>query len=111
LPFCGWLIASGEWRRKLAEAICTGIDNFRTLSETKKRPMVIADYRRQKTEFAAREKQSPLNPSAPPTLSLQISKPTADAAFPTLQPSAAASPSSPEQSPSPSPVGTAPAEP
>jgi N-acetylmuramoyl-L-alanine amidase len=105
------LIASSEWRRKLAEAICAGIDNFRTLSETKRRPMVIADYRRQKTEFAAREKQSPLNPSAPPTLSLQVLKPTADAAFPTAQPSAAATPSSPEQSPSPSPVGTAPAEP
>jgi N-acetylmuramoyl-L-alanine amidase len=105
------LIDSGEWRKKLADAICTGIDNFRTLSETKKRPMVIADYRRQKTEFAARQKQSPLNPSAPPTLSLQISRPTADVAFPTSQPSAAATPSSPEQSPSPSPAGSAPSEP
>jgi N-acetylmuramoyl-L-alanine amidase len=105
------LIASGEWRKKLADAICTGIDNFRALSEAKKRPMIVADYRRQTTEFAAREKQSPFNPSVPPTLSLQVSKPTTDAAFPASAPSAAANLSPTEQSPSPSPVGSAPSEP
>jgi N-acetylmuramoyl-L-alanine amidase len=99
------LIASSEWRRKLAEAICAGIDNFRTLVETKKRPMVVADYRRQKTEFAAREKQPVLNPSAPPTLSLQVLKPLTDTAFQGGGPSPAA------QTPSPSAVGSAPAEP
>jgi N-acetylmuramoyl-L-alanine amidase len=103
------LIASSEWRKKLADAICAGIDNFRALSETKKRPMVVADYRRQKTEFAARQKQPPLNPSAPPSLSLQISKPTTDAAFEEFSPSATREVA--EQTPSPSPVGSAPAEP
>ena len=31
------LIAKPEWRKRLADAICTGIDNFRTLAENKKR--------------------------------------------------------------------------
>ena len=103
------LIANNEWRRKLAEAICAGIDNFRTLSETKKRPMLLADYRRQKTEFAAREKEPVQNPSAPPTLSLQISKPTADPAFqPRDIPSGPAAPGV-EQAPS--PMASSPPEP
>lgn len=103
------LIDNGEWRKKLADAICAGLVNYRALVETKKRPMVLADYRRDKqTELAAREKQ-PLNPVAPPTLSLPVSKPTTDAAFPTPQPSVA--PSAGEQSPSASPGGSAPAEP
>ncbi len=41
------LIAQAEWREKLAEAISVGIDNFKTLVETKQRPMLLADYRRQ----------------------------------------------------------------
>jgi N-acetylmuramoyl-L-alanine amidase len=108
------LIHSGEWRKKLADAICSGIDNFRLVAEAKKRPMVVADYRRQKaekTEIAAREKQPSFNPSAPPTISLQVSKPTTDNAFPASPPSAASTPLPAEQSPSPSPVGSAPAEP
>jgi N-acetylmuramoyl-L-alanine amidase len=103
------LIASNEWRKKLANAICTGIDNFRALAETKKRPMIVADYRRQKTEFAAREKQ-PV-PSVPATLSLQVSKPTTDSAFQAPELSPPAIPLSTEQTPSPSPIGSAPAEP
>jgi N-acetylmuramoyl-L-alanine amidase len=102
------LIASSEWRRKLADAICAGIDNFRTLSETKKRPMVVADYRRQETEFAARSKQPLQDPSAPSTLSLQVLKPTTDTAFQAPMPS---SPSAAEQTPTPTPVGSAPSEP
>src|SRR5213076_1959697 len=43
------LIAKPEWRKRLADAICTGIDNFRTLAENKKRPLIVADYRRQKS--------------------------------------------------------------
>jgi N-acetylmuramoyl-L-alanine amidase len=106
------IIASSEWRKKLADAICAGIDNFRTLAETKKRPMILADYRRQKTEFAAREKQSPQNPSAPPTLSLQVSKPLIDTAFQTAEPSSEVRSSPPgEQTPTPSPIGSAPIEP
>ncbi len=40
-------IASREWRGKLAKAISTGIQNYRTLAEKKQRPMLLADYRRQ----------------------------------------------------------------
>src|SRR5881398_1550209 len=41
------LIANSEWRKKLADAICIGIDNFRTLAGAKKRPLLLADYRRE----------------------------------------------------------------
>jgi N-acetylmuramoyl-L-alanine amidase len=89
------LIAKPEWRKKLADAICTGIDNFRTLANTKKRPFVVADYRREKP--AATEKESVFNLAAPPTLSLGLSQPSSDFV--------------PVQTPTPSPIGTAPAEP
>jgi N-acetylmuramoyl-L-alanine amidase len=105
------LIANSEWRKKLADAICAGIDNYRALAETKKRPMIVADYRRQKTEFAARDKQPVQNPAVPPTLSLQVSKPTTDAAFQAPQLSPTVSPSPAERTPSPSPIGSAPVEP
>ncbi|PYK68188.1 MAG: N-acetylmuramoyl-L-alanine amidase [Verrucomicrobia bacterium] len=90
------LIANPEWRKKLADAVCTGIENFRTLADTKKVPLVVTDYRRQKTGAAA-EKEPLVNPAAPPTLSLDM-----------LQ-----SPGNfvPLQTPTPSPIGTAPAEP
>ena len=35
------LIAKPEWRKRLADAICTGIDNFRTLAENRKRPLLL----------------------------------------------------------------------
>src|SRR5438477_2487954 len=90
------LIANPEWRKKLADAVCTGIENFRTLADTKKVPLVVTDYRRQKTGAAA-EKEPLVNPAAPPTLSLDM-----------LQ-----SPGNfvPLQTPTPSPIGTAPIEP
>jgi N-acetylmuramoyl-L-alanine amidase len=94
------LIAKSEWRKRLADAICTGIDNFRTLAENKKPPLVVADYRREKSGVAATEKESVLNPEAPPTLSLDMlysESPREDFV--------------PIQTPAPSPVGTAPAEP
>ncbi|MGI8437825.1 MAG: N-acetylmuramoyl-L-alanine amidase [Chthoniobacterales bacterium] len=40
-------IANPEWRQKLAQAISVGIENYKTLAETKRRPMLLADYRRQ----------------------------------------------------------------
>jgi N-acetylmuramoyl-L-alanine amidase len=100
------LIANPEWRKKLAEAICGGVDNFRTLAETKKRPMLVADYRRQKSEPSLSEKPSPVeNPAAPATLSL-------DRAFapPGANPSPALSPSIPPPGEGPSPLGFAPPE-
>jgi N-acetylmuramoyl-L-alanine amidase len=94
------LIANPEWRRRLADAICTGIDNFRSLADTKKPPLVVADYRRQKPVGAAPEKESLVNPAAPPTLSLDM-----------LYSERPSENSAPLQSPTPSPIGTAPVEP
>jgi len=94
------LIAKPEWRKRLADAICTGIDNFRTLAENKKRPFVVADYRREKSGGAAPEKESVVNPAAPPTLSLDM-----------LYSEAPREDFAPIQTPTPSPIGTAPAEP
>lgn len=94
------LIASSDWRKHLAEAICSGIENFRTLAETKKRPMILADYRRQKRELAAHANE----PSPAPLLTLDMSR----AETPMLP--------APEElnvtpTPTPSPVGSAPVEP
>jgi N-acetylmuramoyl-L-alanine amidase len=94
------LIANPAWRQKLADAICTGIDNFRALADSKKPPLVVADYRRQKPAGAAPEKESLVNPSAPPTLSLEM-----------LHSERPPENSTPLQSPTPSPIGTAPVEP
>jgi N-acetylmuramoyl-L-alanine amidase len=40
-------VADPAWRTKYAEAICTGIENYRSLAEKKQRPMLVADYRAQ----------------------------------------------------------------
>ena len=40
-------VADPAWRTKYAEAICTGIENYRNLAEKKQRPMLVADYRAQ----------------------------------------------------------------
>src|SRR5438270_10309452 len=86
------LIANPEWRKKLADAICTGIDNFRTLAGAKKRPLVLADYRRE-TPIAAPSPNPPVQSlAAPPTLSLQSTPPPPPAA----------------ESPAPSPTFSAP---
>jgi N-acetylmuramoyl-L-alanine amidase len=94
------LIANPAWRQKLADAICTGIDNFRALADSKKPPLVVADYRRQKPAGAAPEKETLVNPAAPPILSLEM-----------LHSERPPENSTPLQSPTPSPIGTAPVEP
>jgi len=94
------LIANPGWRKKLADAICTGIDNFRALADTKKPPLVVADYRRQKPGGAAPEKELLVNPAAPPSLSLDM-----------LYSERPSENSTPLQTPTPSPIGTAPVEP
>jgi hypothetical protein len=94
------LIANSGWRQKLADAICTGIDNYRALANSKKAPLVVADYRRQKPGGAAPEKSALRDPAAPPTLSLDM-----------LYSERPAENSTPLQTPTPSPVGTAPVEP
>lgn len=40
------LIGSPAWRRKLAESIVDGVDNYKGLAESGRRPKVMADYRR-----------------------------------------------------------------
>jgi N-acetylmuramoyl-L-alanine amidase len=94
------LIANPGWRQKLADAICTGVDNFRALANSKKPPLVVADYRRQKPGGVAPEKESVVNPVAPATLSLDM----LHSERPSENPA-------PLQSPTPSPIGTAPVEP
>ena len=69
------LIANPEWRKKLADAICVGIDNFRTLAGAKKRPLVLADYRREVPVPPPAANQPLQNPFAPATLSLQSTPP------------------------------------
>jgi N-acetylmuramoyl-L-alanine amidase len=69
------LIAKPEWRKKLADAICIGIDNFRTLAGAKKRPLVLADYRREAPVPPPAGNQSLQNPFAPATRSLQSTPP------------------------------------
>jgi N-acetylmuramoyl-L-alanine amidase len=94
------LIARAEWRKRLADAICTGIDSFRTLAESKKRPLVVTDYRRQKPEMLEGAAESETNQSSQPILSLDMlysESPREDFV--------------PVQTPTPSPIGTAPAEP
>lgn len=41
------LIGSPAWRRKLAESIADGVDNYKGLAERKQRPKVIADFQRE----------------------------------------------------------------
>jgi N-acetylmuramoyl-L-alanine amidase len=94
------LIANPGWRQKLADAICAGIDSYRALANSKKPPLVVADYRRQKPGAPAPQKDTLVNPAAPPTLSLNM-----------LYSERPAENSTPLQTPTPSPIGTAPAEP
>src|SRR4030095_10111364 len=90
------LIAKPEWRKRLADAICTGIDNFRTLAENKKRPLIVADYRQQKSGAPAGETESQTNQPTAPILSLDM-----------LYSEAPREDLVPIQTPTPSPIGTA----
>jgi N-acetylmuramoyl-L-alanine amidase len=65
------LIANKEWRGKLAQAISTGIVNYRDLVDKKQRPMLLADYRRQTSGELAAPKTNILpaiNPSPTPAV-------------------------------------------
>jgi N-acetylmuramoyl-L-alanine amidase len=41
------LVAKSAWRAKFAEAIATGIGNYKELVDNKTRPMTVADYRKE----------------------------------------------------------------
>ena len=61
------LIASKDWRSKLAQSICDGIEGYRDLAENKKRPMLAADYRRANSgELMARDATAPGKSPTPP---------------------------------------------
>jgi hypothetical protein len=94
------LIANPGWRQKLADAICAGIDSYRALANSKKPPLMVADYRRQKPGAPAPQKDTLVDPAAPPTLSLNM-----------LYSEQPAENSTTLQTPTPSPIGTAPVEP
>jgi len=40
-------VADPAWRARFAQAICTGIENYRNMAEKKERPLMVADYRAQ----------------------------------------------------------------
>src|SRR5436190_9686830 len=58
------LIAKRDWRVKLAQAICAGVENYVALGVKKQPPMLVADYRRENksppVEFVAPEADSSL---------------------------------------------------
>ncbi len=88
------LIANPEWRKKLADAICIGIENYRALAEAKKRPLLVSDYRKQAIAVASRDKRPSdkisLELATPPS-SLMLDSPSAEAS-PAPSPAEAASP-------------------
>jgi N-acetylmuramoyl-L-alanine amidase len=65
------LIANKDWRAKLAAAIGIGIENYKELADTKHRPMILAEYRRQAPPEQVTEEPSPTptpeEPSPTPT--------------------------------------------
>ncbi|HEV2096552.1 MAG TPA: N-acetylmuramoyl-L-alanine amidase [Chthoniobacterales bacterium] len=70
------LIANGIWRAKLAQSISGGIENYRGLVDKKRRPMLVADYRRQLNggELIARDAtQPPPGNQADPSLVMPTS--------------------------------------
>ena len=77
------LIANKEWRGKLAESICIGIDSYRGLADRKERPLLVKDYHRKDPELF------------PAGISLQPSEPVTEqiAAVPPPPPVAATTPS------------------
>ena len=49
------MIAKNEWRDDFARAISIGIENYRSLAEKKLKPMLVSDYRRQRSATTAHE--------------------------------------------------------
>jgi N-acetylmuramoyl-L-alanine amidase len=85
-----------EWRKQLAQSLCTGIENYRNLVEKKQRPMLVAEYRAQAAgEINVVDLASPpasISPSASPGI-IPVTNP-----IPPLPSSATATPE-PEREP------------
>ncbi len=61
------LIAKSAWREKLADAIATGILNYKGLVDNHTRPMMVADYRRElEGALVLRDAKAPPKPEASP---------------------------------------------
>ncbi|MEY2541929.1 MAG: N-acetylmuramoyl-L-alanine amidase [Verrucomicrobiota bacterium] len=82
------MIAKNEWRSEFARAISIGIESYRALAEKKQKPMMVADYRRQK---------SPAIEVTPPAAQISLLTPTRESLSLVTPPSP-----TPSESPSPS---------
>ncbi|MGH8093183.1 MAG: N-acetylmuramoyl-L-alanine amidase family protein [Chthoniobacterales bacterium] len=61
------LIAKSAWREKLAQAIATGIVNYKGLVDNHTRPMMVADYRRElEGALVLKDATAPARPEASP---------------------------------------------
>lgn len=62
------LIANKEWRTKLAQAISVGIDNYKSLAESKLPPLLVRDYTRgESASFDSEVKLRPVDTGTPAT--------------------------------------------
>jgi N-acetylmuramoyl-L-alanine amidase len=61
------LIAQSTWRAKLAQSIASGIINYKGLVDNRKRPMMVADYRREfEGQLVLKDATAPVKPEASP---------------------------------------------
>jgi N-acetylmuramoyl-L-alanine amidase len=59
------LIAQSAWRQKLAQSIATGLMNYKALVDSKTRPTMVADYRRELDgQLVLQDAKTPLKPDA-----------------------------------------------
>ena len=65
------LIANKEWRGKLAQAISVGIDNYKSLADSKLQPLLVRDYTRKEplttdSKVASPDTGTPASPESIP---------------------------------------------
>src|SRR6266516_3376850 len=84
------LIATKEWRAKLAHAISVGIESYRALGVKKQPPLLVADYRRESKSVAV----EPINREPDSSLINLVG----ESAFPSRSPVSTPPPTSPLES-------------
>src|SRR5947208_959803 len=84
------LIATKEWRAKLAHAISVGIESYRALGVKKQPPLLVADYRRESKSVAV----EPINREPDSSLIKLVG----ESAFPSRSPVSTPPPTSPLES-------------
>ncbi len=61
------LIAKSSWRAQLAQSIATGIVNYKGLVDSKTKPMMVADYRREfEGQLVLKDATAPAKPESSP---------------------------------------------